>query len=119
MASHLRTLSDLQLQYDGPIPESERDALRHGSHLASLIASEQANVNFYRNMIVRNRLSAHEWFRRGNIVMAENNRRDGWIYLTGWRNARKALEQFKRERRVAEGTLKTLSGIDGLIQSIR
>lgn len=104
-------LTNLQARYDGPIPQDELDRIKYGSLLARDISETEKSIKFYRDMLVKSRQSSREWFRRGNLNMAESCRRDGWAYLKGWRVWRKRLTELKPNNT----HLKTLVGIGKML----
>jgi len=95
--SHLSRLAALEARYDGPIPAHGMRAWRHGSALASDIAETEAEIAFFRAMIIASRTSSRAWLRRGNRSMTSAVQADGRRYLKAWRNARHKLAELLQE----------------------
>ena len=113
--SPLTRLADLEARYDGPIPTSEMNALRHGTALAADIAEARAEIAFFRGMAAQARRSGKAWRDRGESVLAARAIADCRIYLTGWRARRRRLEALERTDRIDTARVRTLSAIDGLL----
>jgi hypothetical protein len=72
-------------------------ALRHGSVLAADIAETEAEVAFFRAMILSSRTSSRAWLRRGNQSMTAAVQADARRYLRAWRRARHKLAELLQE----------------------
>ena len=105
--SYLSRLAALEARYDGPIPAHDIRALRHGSVLAADIAETEAEVAFFRAMIVASRTSSRAWLRRGNRSMTLAVQADTWRYLRAWRKARHKLAELLQELKAREARVDT------------
>ena len=100
--SYFSGLATLEARYDGPIPTYDLRALRHGSALAADIAETEAEVAFFRAMILSSRASSRAWLRRGNRSMTAAVQADAWRYLRAWRRARHKLAELLHESKARE-----------------
>lgn len=91
----LNKLADVERKFDGALPQSTLAAIRHGSAIRAQLADHEGQLEFYRDMLLKSVRSGKEWFRRGQLANAESCRKDGWIYLAGWRHHRKVVEGIK------------------------
>ena len=101
-ASYLSRLTALEARYDGPIPIHDMRTWRHGSALAADIAETEAEIAFFRAMIVNSRASGRAWLRRGNRSMTAAVQADAWRYLRAWRGARHKLAELLQDLNARE-----------------
>lgn len=113
--SPLARLAELETRYDGPIPDREFNALRHGSALAADLAEVRAEISFFREMAARSRRSGKTWRARGNEELAARALVDCRIYLAGWRARRRRLKALERAQRLDVAHDRTRSAIGGLL----
>ncbi|HTI86327.1 MAG TPA: hypothetical protein VL966_06965 [Alphaproteobacteria bacterium] len=111
----LARLADLEARYDGPIPQRELDALRHGSALAADVAEIRAEIACFRELAARSRRSGKAWRARGNDQLATCALMDCRVYLGGWRARRRRLTALERAQRLDIAYDRTRSAIDGLL----
>ena len=89
------TYADLELRYNGPIPQEALDRLRYGSETEAEIARTEDLVVYFRAEILRMRQYAKKWFQRGHIEMTRNCMNDSWLYLREWRALRRRLSELR------------------------
>lgn len=92
-----RSLSELEMRHDGPIPTAELDALRFGSAITAEIIREIANVNACRAAIGQYCRSGKRWRAKGNIIMYRANLADARFALGDWRRSRRHLKGLMGE----------------------
>lgn len=100
--SSLSRLAALEARYDGPIPIHDIHALRHGSTLAADIAETEAEVAFFRAMILSSGTASRAWLRRGNRSMTLALQADARRHLKAWRSARHKLAELLQEWKARE-----------------
>jgi hypothetical protein len=98
MAGPAFSLDELERRYDGPIPEPERLAWRHGSAERARWLAARAQMDFFRSRIDRQAeiIRARRWAGTATPDLAQ----DLMLYRRQWR-------QWRREEarlRVAMGT---------------
>ena len=92
-----RSLSELEMRHDGPIPAAELDALKFGSAITAEIIREIANVNAARAAILQYCRSGKRWRAKGNIIMYRANLADARFALGDWRRSRHHLKGLMGE----------------------
>ncbi len=89
------TLEQLEARYAGPIPQEDRDILRHGSAAAAEIARLEDLMVFFRREHGRLQVLAREWLALGNPVMYARNRADARLCFREWRALRRDLQDLR------------------------
>jgi hypothetical protein len=86
---------DLDLVYDGPVPDFARSVVRAGSRAAAELARAESQLRFLKSQVSFHMRAAREWRRLGIRARVELNLTDARANLRHWRAWRRRAADLR------------------------